>query len=310
VNARGLVALTGGTGFLGQHIVDRLQASGWRVRLLLRRPHAVADAETVIGALDDAGALDRLLDGADVLVHAAGLIKATGRDQFLQVNRDGSRRLAEAAARQAKPPRVVQISSLAAREPTLSDYAASKRLGEEAFAGLADRVVVRPTAVYGPGDRETALFFRAARGPLLPIPLAPQARVTMIHADDVADAVAALCPPGPQGQIFELTDSQVSGYSWHELARAMLTIAGNHARILELPAAVFRAIAVLSEGRARLTGKAAMLVSGKVRELFHPDWSSAQDRQPPSSLWRPKIDLHAGFVQTMNWLGSSSGNKY
>lgn len=301
---RGCVALTGGTGFLGPHIVSALMAAGWRVRLLARRPVESPGVETVTGSLSDAGALDRLLDGADVLVHAAGLIKAASRADFLRVNRDGSRDLAAAVLRRARPPRVVVVSSLAAREPGLSDYAESKRAGEEAFrqAGLGDLVVLRPPAIYGPGDRETAIFLRAADGPVLPIPQVPHGRVTLIHAADAAAAVAALCGVPAHGQTYELSDRRAEGYDWRELAGAILAAAGSRARIVEVPALVFRAIAALNTLAARLTGRAAMLGPGKVREMFHADWSSAGDRQPPRDLWQPRIELDDGLTQTIRWL--------
>lgn len=307
---RGCVALTGGTGFLGQHIVNALIGAGWRVRLLARRPLPAAPGlETVAGGLSDPGALDRLLDGADVLVHAAGLIKAARPADFFTVNRDGSRALAEAALRRGGRLRTVVVSSLAAREPGLSDYARSKREGEDALlrSGLDDVVVVRPTAIYGPGDRETAVFLRAAGGPVLPVPRVAAGRVTLIHAGDCAAAVAALCAAGPGGRIFELSDRRAEGYSWRELAREILTAAGSRARILEVPAGVFRAVAALSAGIAGLSGRAAMLGPGKVRELFHADWSSAPERQPPGDIWRPEMELKEGLAQTVGWLRQARG---
>jgi 2-alkyl-3-oxoalkanoate reductase len=301
VGGRGLVALTGGTGFLGRYLVRALEQAGWRVRLLSRRPRRDR-IEIVVGSLADAEALDRLVAGADAVVHAAGAIKALSRAEFMRVNRDGSLALAEAIRRAGRPMRVVTVSSMAARAPELSDYAASKRAGEAAFADFPDRIVLRPTAVYGPGDRETAVFFNAANGLLLPTPMCPGARVTAIHARDAAGAVAALVPPGPRGEVFELTDRNFSGLSWRELAAKLLNVTGGKARIVELPAAVFRAIALASVAKAHLTGRAEILTLGKVRELFYADWSSAGKRQPPASLWQPSIDLDEGLAETVRWL--------
>jgi nucleoside-diphosphate-sugar epimerase len=298
---RGLVALTGGTGFLGRYLVRALEQAGWRVRLLSRRPRRDR-IETVVGSLADAEALDRLVAGADAVVHAAGAIKALSRAEFMRVNRDGSLALAEAIRRAGRPMRVVVVSSMAARASELSDYAASKRAGEAAFADFPDRIVLRPTAVYGPGDRETAVFFNAARGLALPVPRCPGACVTAIHARDAAGAVAALVPPGPHGEVFELTDRNFSGLSWRELAAKLLNVTGGKARIVELPAAVFRAIALASVAKAHLTGRAEILTLGKVRELFHADWSSAGERQPPASLWQPSIELDEGLAETVRWL--------
>lgn len=303
-----IAAVTGGTGFLGPYIVDALSAGGWRVRLLAHRRAAAADAETVTGSLFDDEALDRLLADADAVVHAAGLIKARSRSEFLRVNRDGSRRLAVAVMRQPRPPRVVAVSSIAARESRLSAYAESKRAGEEALreAGVTDLAVVRPAAVYGPGDRETAIFLRAVGGPVLPVPRVPGGRVTLIHAADAAAAVAALAAPGMPGGVFELSDRRVDGYAWRELAREILAASGGRARLVEVPRPVFRAAAWLNAAAAAVTGRAAMLGPGKVRELFHRDWSSDGDRQPPPAIWIPRIDLQDGLRQTLRWLHATA----
>lgn len=300
----GCVALTGGTGFLGPHIARGLEAAGWRIRYLSRRPRPDLPAEdTVIGDLDNAAALDTLLGGVDVVVHAAGVIKAASLAAFLHANRDGSRNLAAAVLRQDRPLPVVVVSSLAAREPGLSAYALSKRAGEDAFAeaGLA-ATILRPTAVYGPGDLETAVFLRACDGPVLPVPRVPGGKVTLIHAADVAAAVAAVCAAPQPGRILELTDENSAGLSWRELGTAIRAACASRAAILEIPRPVFQAVAACGSIAARATGRTAMLTQGKVRELFHPDWASAPERQLPAALWRPRIGLAEGLAETVSWL--------
>ncbi len=130
-------ALAGASGFLGRRLAQALRAAGWRARVLVRR-QADAEAltqagfEAVLGDLEDPAALRRLTEGAEVTINCAGLIKARSRDAFMAVNRDGAARLAAVA-----PGRVILVSSLAARSPGLSAYAASKRAGEEAARAAA-----------------------------------------------------------------------------------------------------------------------------------------------------------------------------
>lgn len=303
----GLAALTGGTGFLGGYVGAALAREGWRVRRLVR--HARADDATVPGDLDDAEALDALVDGADVVVHVAGLVKARTESAFFHVNRDGSRNLAAAVARAARPPRVVVVSSLAARHPELSAYAASKRAGEAAFAEAGLRpVVLRPTAVYGPGDRETAGLLRACDCGVVALPHAPGARITLIHAADVADAVVAACAdPACDGETWELTDARSEGYGWRELFARIAAAAGRRTpRALPLPRAAVAAAAALNARVQRALGRAPMLTPGKARELFHPDWSSPPERRPPARLWRPRVDLAAGMAETFRSLRVSA----
>ncbi len=299
-----VVALTGGTGFIGPYLVRSLTAAGWRVKVLVRpgRQHALAAGVEVIGGdLEDEEALARLLDGADALVHAAGAIKARSPADFLRVNRDGAGRLAKMAAACRYPPRVVVVSSLAARAPHLSDYAFSKAAGEQVFHHLGpdDLAILRPAAVYGPGDRESGSWLRAACGAVLPIPHLPAARLCLIHAADLAAAVVALCPPGAPAGTFELSDHRRDGYGWRELAETARAAAAGHGRILALPPLLLHAAAGVSALVGRLSGRAVMLTPGKAREILHPDWSSSASRQPSPSLWRPVWTLRDGLAQTI-----------
>ncbi|KAA5604058.1 SDR family NAD(P)-dependent oxidoreductase [Roseospira marina] len=311
------VAVTGGTGFLGRAVVATLVRDGWRVRVLVRRSAAPwsepglgakheADHETelVFGDLADPAALRRLVRGADAVVHAAGAIAARDRAAFMAVNRDGSARLGAAVAAEAPAARLVHVSSLAAREPQLSDYAASKRAGEDALraaCGAASWVVVRPPAIYGPRDRATLPVFRVASGPLAPVLHGPEARVCLIHVQDVAEAIAALCADGPSGRVFELSDGRQEGYSWRAIVDEAARAVGGTPRIVRVPAALIRLVGAVAGAAGRLTGRAVLLSRGKVREMLHPDWSSAPEQQPPPSLWSPRVALPEGFAATVRW---------
>src|SRR5581483_7130468 len=113
-------------------------------------------------------------------------------------------RLAEAAASRARPPRLIHLSSIAAREPTLSHYAASKRAGEIALKPFAETlrpIILRPPAVYGPGDGETLRIFTMAERELFPVPWGAAGRVSMVHVDDVGRAVVAALKIDPAAGI-------------------------------------------------------------------------------------------------------------
>ena len=188
-----LAAVTGATGFVGPHLIAALARHGWKLRLLIRRwtplpSLAGVDAEIVWGDLSDEAALRRLVDGADAVVHAAGLIKARRPEDFQAVNRDGTARLSALAPTMP----FLLLSSLAAREPQLSPYAASKRAAEEVVARRTGPwLAVRAPAVYGPGDRETLAYFKMAARGFAPQPDRPDARLSLIHVEDLAEALAA-----------------------------------------------------------------------------------------------------------------------
>ena len=300
-----LAAITGATGFLGRHLVGALAEQGWRVRALVRRDAVLAapagvEPEIVIGGLSDDGALDRLCRGAEVVVHVAGLIKAASFAAFAKVNVDGSRRVAEAALR-AGVGRFLAVSSLAAREPQLSPYAASKRAGEAAIqAVLGDRVrVLRPPAIYGPGDLETLSVFEAARRlPLAPV-FDPRARIAMIHVADAARQIAAAADCGPDKAVVALSDARAEGYSWREIVGAAAQAVGRSPRLLQLPSAVLTAAGVAGAAQ-RFFGGDSILSPGKARELRHLDWSVRPEERWDSAP-AASFDITTGFAHTVAW---------
>jgi nucleoside-diphosphate-sugar epimerase len=315
-----LAAVTGGTGFLGRHVVQALARDGWRLRLLARRPAASpvppsVGAEVVPGDLDDPAALRRLVEGARAVVHVAGLTKALRASDFMAVNRDGGARLAAAATAWAAPnARFVLVSSQAAREPRLSPYAASKRAGEEAtvsvLGGRMSWVVLRPPVIYGPWDREGLALLRLARAPVVPVPLAPEPRLAMVHAADAAAAVAALCrEDAPSAALFEITDGRHEGHPWREILRLVAGLAGRERppRFLPVPDAALLAAGAAADAWAAATGRASLFGRGKAREFLHRDWGSAPERQPPPAVWAPRVELESGLRETLAWWCANAG---
>jgi nucleoside-diphosphate-sugar epimerase len=299
------VAITGATGFLGRHLVRVFSEAGWRVRILARRdPTPVIGTrqgiEVTPGGLEDAVCLDRLCDGADLVVHAAGLVKARRDRDFHRANVEGADRLARSIQTMAPAAHTLLVSSLAAREPTLSPYAASKRGGEVAMeAHLGDRLtVVRPTAIYGPGDRETfALFAAAAAGNPLPI-LHPTARLTLVHVEDVARRLVELAD-APRPGTLPVCDDRPMGYSWTELMTAAAAAVGREPRLFRAPDILIRAAAGVSV-LSRLYGRSPVFTPGKANELLHRDWS-LKPQELGTSGAGDCISINRGFADTVAW---------
>ena len=305
---RPLIALTGASGFIGQHLVSELARAGYGLRLLLRREPAASHwqgitPQVVSGSLDDPAALDRLVQGADRVVHLAGLIKAAKSAQFFSVNRDASARLANSARRLAPGAHFLLISTLAAREPSLSDYAASKRGAEDVVLdALGQRVtVLRPSAVYGPGDPETLRFFQLARLGRVPLMGDADVRIAMIHVQDLCRLIAGLLESPPGGQIVSAADGRPEGYRWDELMGAAARAVGNPApRFVTAPQSLLRSVALLGD-LARAFGSASMLNSQKLRELRHPDWGVAPTELARPPGWAAQFDLDRGFADAVAW---------
>lgn len=304
------VAVTGATGFLGRHVVTALGARGNRVRLLVRREPLDGEwngmtPDVVLGSLSDRQALARLVDGVDAVLHLAGAIKARDDAEFLAVNRDGSRALAEAAAAAPSVRHFVHVSSLAARHPELSGYAASKRASEDAvFAALgADRVsVIRPPAIYGPGDRETLVFFQLASRKLVPVPGSARARISLIHVHEAARLLADGVAGAPSGGVQVIADGCADGYGWREILDAAAAAVGNRApRYFSVPGGLLRGIGSSVGAVASFFGQSGMVNAGKIRELLHEDWSvsAVELRRSPDGQTGPS--LLSGFAETAVW---------
>jgi nucleoside-diphosphate-sugar epimerase len=309
-----LVAVTGGTGFVGRYAVAALARAGWSVRLLVRRDpvHPLlkgVEPELVLGDLDDAAALARLVRGADAVVHIAGLTKAPDPATFLHVNRDGTGRLAAAVAREAPGARRLLVSSLAARVPALSPYAASKRAGEDAAASAGGAwTVLRPGVVYGPGDEEGRAVRGLAMAPFAAVPGPPAPRIAMIHAADLAEAIVAFCGTEAGSGLFELCDARPDGYDFAEiLGTAAAALGRRPPRLLRLPDAAFLGAGTAADLWAALRGRRGVFGRGKARELLHRDWSADPALVPPATLWAPRVPLAQGMAEVARWWAGQEG---
>ncbi|MFN3432778.1 MAG: NAD-dependent epimerase/dehydratase family protein [Sphingomonas sp.] len=290
------LAVTGATGFVGSALVERALAAGHTLRALTRRPQRPRDGVVWIdGALDRPESLATLVDGADAIVHVAGVVNAPTRAGFVAGNIDGTHAVL-AAAGQAGVRRFVHVSSLSAREPDLSLYGWSKAEAEALVqASGLDWSIVRPSGVYGPGDMEMRDLFRAARLGLALLP--PRGIVSLVAVDDLARLLLALAVRSVAPAIYEVDDGHPLTHA--AMAQAIGRAVGRR-RIakLHLPKPVLMAGARLDRA---LRGTGAKLTADRVGYLSHPDWSARTDLSPPPALWTPQIALEAGLAETARW---------
>lgn len=304
------LAITGATGFIGAALTRKLVGRGWHVRALYRTRAGASpssrtdgDVQWIQGSLADAESLGRLVRGAEAIVHCAGTVRGATQEQFDRVNVEGVVRLAQTARRSHPMPRFLLISSLAAREPHLSFYAASKRGGEEALRAALQGMewsVLRPPAVYGPGDREMRPLFKAMQRGIAPVLGRTGARLSLIYVEDLVDAIRHMVEirywePGP----FELHDGHAGGYAWSDIIDTFARVARHPVRPVRIPAAVLNAAASANQALARLTGHRPMLTPGKVRELTHPDWVCNDAPLRRATGWHPSVSLEDGLRSTL-----------
>ncbi len=295
----GVVALTGGTGFVGGATLDRLIEAGWQVRALTRSARlGRAGVCWIEGALDRPDSLARLCEGSDAVLHIAGVVNAPSAAAFDAGNAGGTANLL-AAARDAGIRRFVHISSLAAREPALSNYGVSKAKAEKLVAtSLLDWTIVRPPGVYGPGDRDVLDMFRMANRGFCLLP--PRGHSSWIHVDDLARLLVAVLPAHEDAtaRIFEADDGEPDGWSHEGFARAIGWALGKRITTFSAPRPLLVAAAL---GDRMVRGKNAKLTPDRASYMSHPDWTIDRASAPPAALWTPSIDTRDGLKATARW---------
>lgn len=293
-----IVAVTGATGFIGHVLVQKLIQNGWFVRALTRisRSSNSKSLQWIQGDLNNLTALRHLIDDAAFVVHCAATVRGGSFQEFSDTNIKGTKNLLCAITQKKQPSRFLLISSLAARQPELSWYAQSKYLSEQELIGTLDPLqwtIFRPTAVYGPGDKEMKPLFQAMRHGLLPVVGKVSNRFGLIHIYDLVAAIEAWLSAKQNIQgVFELDDGTPGGYSYQGLTELAQQVWKHPVHCVAIPDPLIRSIASANLRLARLFHYSPMLTPGKVNELQHPDWvcdNAPLIHELPG--WHPSIRL-------------------
>ena len=266
-----IIGITGATGFVGRHILQRLIERGHRARALVRRPDrasfASRDVEIVPGSLADAGALRALVAGADAVIHLVAIIVERGAATFDTVHVAGTAAVI-AAAQDAGVRRLVHMSALGARDDARATaYHRTKARGEQLVreSGL-DYVIFRPSMIAGPGSAPIRMLARIHRfAPVVPVfgsgtfPLQP------VWIGDVADAFA-LAAEGKGAGACELGGPEIVTYE--TFVRAIGRASGHIRPVIHVPLALVRlaarAMDPLGAAAPITSDQLQMLVEGSV----------------------------------------------
>ncbi|UJP05933.1 MAG: NAD(P)-dependent oxidoreductase [Nitrosomonas sp.] len=294
----GLVAVTGATGFIGGALVNKLIQDGWAVRALTRtaRFSASDSLRWINGNLDDQAALQDLVDGATHVIHCAATVRGNSYQEFAATNVEGTGNILRAIESCNRFPRFLLISSLAARQPELSWYAKSKFQSEQLLIDRTSTLawtIFRPTAVYGPGDKELKPMFQAMYRGFFPAVGGMRNRFGLIHVHDFIAAIQTwLSSENTAHGIYELDDGTPGGYSYQSITALARQVWGRSVYCIVIPDFVIRSIAQANLWAARMLRYSAMLTPGKVNELQHHDWVC--DNTPLIRVlpeWHPRIQL-------------------
>jgi nucleoside-diphosphate-sugar epimerase len=319
----GPVLLTGATGFLGSHLLEALEAAGAEVRCLVRpssdtRALEARGARVLRHSMDGAGPeLASLVADHAVVVHAAGAIRALDYDGFLRANADLTERLALAALAAPRPPRrFVLVSSVGATGPAphgealtehhppgeRTDYGRSKWEGEQRLLALAERLpctIVRPTAIFGPRDKEMLAVLKLAWAGWLPAFAGSGQIYNLAHVDDIVQGCLLACQaPVPSGSTYLLGGPEERSAA--ELASLLGRVLERPVRLLPLPRALLWSAALASELGAAALRRPAMLNRQKIPELTG-SWALDLGRARGELGYQPRVDLERGLRETVRW---------
>jgi nucleoside-diphosphate-sugar epimerase len=294
------IALTGATGFVGKTLIPKLLAAGHLVRALVRDPSRATlptNVETIQGSLADQEALKKLVQGCDVVLHVAGAISGLTPDDFMKANFHGTNAIA-LATKQQGIKRFVYVSSLAATEPELGPYGKSKAIAEQSLKVIFSQdqlLILRPCAIYGPGDTATLPLLQALMSDTAVIPGMRGNRFSMIHVEDLANILAETASGNATGT-FELDDTE-GGHSWPELIALTQKHFGKPKRSIYIPRGVATLLGHGGDMIASMRRKQSMVNSNQIRQLYHENWTCAEPGWPRSNA----IPLKDGLPQTIRW---------
>lgn len=316
--------VTGGTGFVGSHLVEELLGRGYAVRALVRSAPKWLDGldvERVEGGLHDAAALAAGVDGADLVVHVAGMTRARDQETLDRANVDGTRALLDAVRQSGGAPRVVATSSLEALGPNavgpdglavpateadplrpVSMYGVSKARMEDAIRRDYDDLgvtVLRPPAVYGPREADLFEMVKGASRGLFPVVGRDDVpRLSMVYVSDLVRGMADLAEsPASAGETFFVG---TPGVSWAEVRASLEAALGRKTVKLSVPGPAIVTIGALAERVGGALGRLPPLTRDKAEAARH-SWICSSDKAAEVVGYAPRVSLEAGFAEAVDW---------
>ncbi len=321
--------VTGGTGFIGSHLVEQLVDQGYHVTCLIRKTsnlrwlnHLLTakspQVELVIGDLHDSDVLAQHVRDADLVFHLAGLTKAPDAATYDRVNAGGTERLIEAClGARTNLDRFVYCSSLAAVGPScdatpntedvtpqpLTDYGSSKLKGEMVVRECADRLpitIIRPPAVYGPRDTDIFLFFQMINRGVMPILGDADKLLSLVHVKDlVAGIYTAAVSERAIGETYFLTDGDI--HTWMEIERIIADALEKYTFKVKVPFFLLDFLSIVTEAAAKISRQTPTLNRQKVRDLKQRFWICDSTKAQKELGYRPNYFLEKGIQETADW---------
>jgi dihydroflavonol-4-reductase len=320
-----LILVTGANGFIGSHLVEALLGRGYRVRCLVRRTSDLTfirdlSVEWAYGDLGNgaAGGLQDACQGVDAICHCAALTRALDEETFYRVNGQGTVAMARTGI-EANPSlkRFLFVSSQTAAGPSqgpddlldesrlpqpITWYGRSKWAAERALldmAGWLPLTIVRPSAVFGPRDRDFFAYFDLVKRGLNLRLGRREHRINLIYVRDLVRLILlALESEAAQGQTYFGCGW---AHSYDELSDAIIKALDKRTLRVTLPEAVLGPMALWSRIQGKLTGRPALLNDQRIRDMRQRYWLCSGEKARRELGFEPEYDLETAVHETANW---------
>ena len=317
------VLVTGGTGFIGSHLTEALIRKGVQVRCLLRKTSDLKllkslPIEFVHGDCTDKTSLKKAVTGVDWVFHLAGVTKAIKEETYFEVNSLGTENLIHACLENnPRLQKFIYISSQAAAGPSrngynkkesdpcepVSFYGRSKRGGEEMVLTHAHELpvlIIRPSAVYGPRDKDTFAFFKCLSRRIKPCPIGREQRISLCYVQDIVRGILlAVEIQTKSGEVFSLSDG--NDYRMEEIGDIVAQAMGVTAFRIRVPKQMILGIACFSEYISAFLRKPSLLNKDKAEEMIQKDWVCDITKARTLLGFEPRVPLSEGAKLTFEW---------
>jgi len=317
------VLVTGGTGFIGSHVVEILLKRDYEVRCLVRKSSNLQwleklPVEFVYGNFSDVDSLAESVSGVDIVIHVAGVVAAKNREGFFQGNQTATKNLLDAFVKyNPKIKRFLHVSSLTAVGPGMNNkpvtedtpphpittYGESKFAAEKIVLEYQKKIpvtIIRPPAVYGPRDTATLSFFQSVNKGLVPLIGFSPKRVSLVHAYDLARGIVdAALSEKTAGKIYFIASEEI--YSWQEIGAITADVVGKKTIKLRIPEFLVMGIAGISGFFSKFKKKPSVLNYEKGRDMIAENWTCSVEAAKKDFGYRQEMSLRDGIKNTLDW---------
>jgi nucleoside-diphosphate-sugar epimerase len=315
--------VTGGTGFIGSHLTEALIRKGVQVRCLLRQTSDSKwlrdlPVELVHGDCSDKTSLDEAVRGVDWVFHLAGVTRAIREETYFEVNSCGTENLLLACLENnPRLQKFIYVSSQAAAGPSrngsitreldpcepVSFYGRSKRMGEEsvlAHAHELSAIILRPSAVYGPRDKDVFALFKCLSRRIKPCLTGGRQRLSLCYVQDIVQGILLAAEARTEsGEIFFLSDG--NDYRMEEIGDILARAMGVTALRIRVPGQMVVGIACFLEYLSRLLGRPSLLNKDKAEEIVQEEWVCDITKAKTLLDFEPSVPLSQGAGLAFEW---------